>query len=370
MKVAFVGVPCDIQALRKIEALSTQEWKDSIELQVGLFCRENWAYTCFRALIEDDYGVKLENVEKFDIKKGNIIAFLRDGNKLEIPLKKSRPYVRIGCQVCLDFTAELADISVGAVGTPLKWSTVVVRTKKGEEVVEGAIREGYIEAMPIEKVKPGIPLIRRISDEKKEENLAEANARHKRGITPLHIKTIGEKDLEKLRKDAIGKDFRALERDVIDVGACIACGACEAVCPDNCVKVIDQRPRLQKSCEKEECNDCYLLCPRTFLPLLALEDRIFSNGAQLVKGVGKCLKIYAARAKDPEILEKGQDGGAVTAILAYALDKGVVDQVVSATKGGDPWKPKPKISSSIEELKETSGTIYSHSISIPTLRYG
>jgi coenzyme F420 hydrogenase subunit beta len=367
MKKAFVGVPCDIEALRKIQAFFEDGWIREVVLQIGLFCRENWAYTCFRALVEDDYGVKMEDVKKFDIKKGNIIAYQKAGKILEFPLEKSRPYVRIGCQVCMDFTAELADISVGAVGTPLKWSTVVVRTKEGLKLVEGAAEEGYIELKPIEEVKPGVALIKRIDDEKKKENLEEAKARDKKGISVPHIKTLEEGDLKKVKESAKGKDFKALEGEIVDTGLCIACGACEVVCPEECVKIVDQRPILRKEC-KEECYECYLYCPRTSLPLKALEELVFERDIPRLEGVGKCLKTYAARARDEDVLEMGQDGGAVTALLAYALDKGIIDEVVAPVKGEDPWRPEPFVSKNKEDLKKTSGTIYSHSTSIPLLR--
>lgn len=365
---AFVGVPCDIEALRKVEAFAKerkQEWVNDIALQIGLFCRENWAYTCFRALIEDDYGVKLEDVEKFDIKKGNIIAHKKDGSKLEFPLKESRPYVRVGCQVCLDFAAELADISVGAVGTPPKWSTVVCRTKKGKELFEGAMNEGYIEAKPIDEVKPGTKLIKKLTDEKRAENLKEAEKRNEQGNEVLHIKTLGEADLN--IEDG-GKNFDDLTRDIIEAGLCISCGTCEAVCPEGCIKVIDQRPKLTGKC-KDECTDCYFLCPRTSLPQVALENLNFDTDAVRESGVGRHLGIYAARAKDEKILERGQDGGAVIAMLSYALDKGLVDSVVSPKAGEDPWRPVPVISKNTDDLKKTSGTIYSHSVSIPFLKY-
>lgn len=366
-RYAFVGVPCDIEALRKIEAFSkkrNQEWVHDVPLQVGLFCRENWAYTCFRAIIEDDYGVKLEDVEKFDIKKGNIIAYKKDGSKLEFPLKESRPYVRIGCHVCLDFAAELADVSVGAVGTPPKWSTVICRTKKGKEIFEGAVNEGYIEAKPIDEVKPGTKLVKKLTEEKRTENLEEAKKRGEKGIEVLHIKTLGQAEL---KTDDEGKNFDDLNRDVIDAGLCISCGTCEAVCPEGCLKVIDQRPELTGKC-KDDCTDCYFLCPRTSLPQVALENLFFDEDAVRETGVGRQLSIYAARAKDKNTHEKGQDGGAVVAMLSYALDKGLINGVISPKSGDEPWNPKPVLSKNKGDLKKTSGTIYSHSVSIPFLK--
>jgi coenzyme F420 hydrogenase subunit beta len=366
-RYAFVGVPCDIEALRKVEAFAkerNQEWVNDVAFQIGLFCRENWAYTCFRALIEDDFGVKLGDVEKFDIKKGNIIAYKKDGDKLEFPLGKSRPYVRIGCHVCLDFAAELADISIGAVGTPPKWSTVICRTKKGKEIFEGAVNEGYIEAKPIDEVKPGAMLVKKLTEGKRAENLEEAQKRGEKGIDVLHIKTLGQAELT---EDDDGKNFDDLESDVIDAGLCIACGTCEAVCPEGCIKVIDQRPELQGEC-KDDCTDCYFLCPRTFLPQVALENLSFDEDASRETGVGRFLSIHAARAKDENTHEKGQDGGAVVAMLSYALDKGLIDGVISPKSGEDAWDPEPVLSKNSGELKKTSGTIYSHSVSIPFLK--
>ncbi len=366
-RYAFVGVPCDIEALRKVEAFASerkQEWVNDVALQVGLFCRENWAYTCFRALIEDDYGVKLEDVEKFDIKKGKIIAYQKGGDKLEFPLKKSHPYVRVGCQVCLDFAAELADISVGAVGSPPKWSTVICRTKRGKDIFEGAVNEGYIEAKPIDEVKPGTMLVKKLTDEKRAENLEEAKRRNEQGNEVLHIKTLGEANLN--LEDG-GKNFDDLDHDIIDAGLCISCGTCEAVCPEGCIRVIDQRPELTGKC-KDECTDCYFLCPRTSLPQVALENLAFDADAVRESGVGRHIGIYAARAKDEKTLDKGQDGGAVTAMLAYALDNGLIDGVVSPKAGEDPWKPMPVTSKSIDDLKKTGGTIYSHSVTIPFLK--
>ncbi|MHC1610125.1 MAG: Coenzyme F420 hydrogenase/dehydrogenase, beta subunit C-terminal domain, partial [Candidatus Methanospirareceae archaeon] len=42
--------------------------------------------------------------------------------------------VRNNCFYCEDFTAKLADISVGSVGSPEGSSTVIIRSKKGEEL--------------------------------------------------------------------------------------------------------------------------------------------------------------------------------------------------------------------------------------------
>lgn len=369
MKLAYVGLPCQVEGLKKTALLSAdikQDWPKKVSIYVGLFCRENWAYTCFKALIEDDYGVKLGDVAKFDIKRGNIVAFKRDGGKLEFPLKESKPYVRVGCQVCTDFSCELADIAIGAVGSPPKWSTAIVRTKKGMELLRGAEKKGYLEVKSLEEVKPGAKLIKRLSREKREDALEEAQKRGGEGIEVPHLYS-AEKTLDEIRAEAKGKAFEELNFEIIDQGLCSACGACMAACPEGYIKMIEERPALAEEC-KEECNACYIVCPRIALPVKVLKEGAFEDGQKVEEGLGEFLGVYAVRAKDEETLEKGQDGGAATALMRYALSDKLVDGVVSVKAGEEPWKPAAAISKDTRELLETSGTHYSYATTIPIVK--
>lgn len=71
-----------------------------------------------------------------------------------------------GCHVCLDYVSSLADISTGSVGSPDGWSTVFIRTKKGNEVWSKAVAAGMFETKPIEDVKPGLELLTKLAKEK------------------------------------------------------------------------------------------------------------------------------------------------------------------------------------------------------------
>ncbi len=367
MKLAYVGLPCQIEGLRKAQAVSgeiKQDWMKKVKLQIGLFCRENWSYTCFRALVADDYGIPLEKVRKFDIKKNNVIAHLDNGDSREFPLKESKPYVRIGCTACLDFTAELADLSIGAVGSPKKWSTVIARTRAGAELLAGAEKAGYIEAKDITEVEPGLKLIKRLAREKLEEATADIKDRESMGVKVPHLHSQQEPP-ERLKKRPERKAFANLNYEIIDTGLCSACGICEAVCPIGAIKVVEERPQLVKACEQN--GICYYTCPRNHLPIKALKKQLM-NGQKSEEGVGDYLSIKAVRALDAVVLEKGQDGGAVTAILSYALDKGLIDGAVSVMGGEEPWRPKPAISTTKEELRKRSGTFYSYATTIPAIK--
>ena len=47
--------------------------------------------------------------------------------------------VRSGCGFCDDLVSRLADISVGSIGSPDGYSTVIVRSERGEKLLEAAV---------------------------------------------------------------------------------------------------------------------------------------------------------------------------------------------------------------------------------------
>ncbi|MFQ5975747.1 MAG: Coenzyme F420 hydrogenase/dehydrogenase, beta subunit C-terminal domain, partial [Candidatus Hydrothermarchaeales archaeon] len=323
-----------------------------------------------RALVEDDYGLKLDDIKKFDIKKNKLIGYKKDGSSVKIPLPETTPYVRRNCQVCLDFSAEMADIGVGAVGTPMGWSTAVVRTKAGADLLEGAEKAGYVEVKPIEEMKPGVGLIKKLAKEKLEENLEEAKNREEQGIKILHVATKDERDEKKLKGMAEGKQFAELDSDVLYTRLCVNCGMCEAVCPANIIEIRDEWPELIGE-EKEGCNECYLTCPRTFLPLSLIEGKIGLNGAARDDLIGRYSRIVGVKATQENIKSRGQDGGAVTALLSYALDSKTVDASVSVISSEEePWRPLPYTARSRSDLIKTCGTIYSMTPTIKALKQG
>jgi len=168
-KVGIVAVPCEVQAARKMQYTQKAAYRLGIKtrLIIGLFCMESFGYNDLINFLTSK-GVEPKSVTKFSIKKGRFIAQVEDKEALNIPLEEIKVYARSACNYCTDFTAEHADISVGSVGSPEGWSTVIVRSKKGEQVFKGACDEGYIEYMPIEGVKPGLKAVIKLSETKKE----------------------------------------------------------------------------------------------------------------------------------------------------------------------------------------------------------
>ncbi|MDR0911429.1 MAG: Coenzyme F420 hydrogenase/dehydrogenase, beta subunit C-terminal domain [Methanobrevibacter sp.] len=61
---------------------------------------------------------------------------------------------------------------------------------------------------------------------------------------------------------------------------------------------------------------------------------------------------------DSEIADKGEYGGAVTTILKYILEKGIVDAVLAVEKGADLYDAVPKLITKPEEVIESAGSLH------------
>jgi coenzyme F420 hydrogenase subunit beta len=167
-KVGIVGTPCQMQAIRKLQLypVGARDVGASIALAVGIFCMENFPYQSILQLVEDHAGMKLESVKKMEIGKGKFWVYAKRGQVVQLPLKVTHKYEQPGCHVCLDYVANLADISTGSVGSPDGWSTVFVRSKIGDSVWAKAMAAGCFETQPIEKVKPGLEMVTKLANEK------------------------------------------------------------------------------------------------------------------------------------------------------------------------------------------------------------
>jgi len=164
-KVAFVGVPCQIQSLKKAQLNNVKPF-ERINLSIGLFCSESFDYFgLMRQKIEGEMKIPLDQIAKTNI-KGKFFIYLKDGQQREIALKDTKGYVRKACEFCDDFTAEDADLSAGGVGLD-GWSAVLVRSRFGEEIVNEMLNDKVIEAKPLQEFKSAYDLMMKLSKNKR-----------------------------------------------------------------------------------------------------------------------------------------------------------------------------------------------------------
>jgi len=73
--------------------------------------------------------------------------------------------------------------------------------------------------------------------------------------------------------------------------------------------------------------------------------------------ISKGALLYAW-ARDQNILERGESGGAVVALLKFALESGTVDAVLAVKRGYDIYDPRPTLITDPDEVEETSGSMH------------
>ena len=168
-RVALVGTPCQIKALRKIEALGIVP-SDSIRYTLGLFCSGNFVFDAKeKEELETIGGFKWEDVVKVNL-RSHLIIRLNTGEKKLIPLDKLEFMKRYACHYCPDYAAEYADISFGGLGAEEGWTTVITRSPVGRAIMADA-RDKTIEIYDFSEAenKPAAILktIKKASDRKK-----------------------------------------------------------------------------------------------------------------------------------------------------------------------------------------------------------
>lgn len=342
-RTAMVGTPCQILAATKINEYSEKTGGSPIDVKIGLFCMENFSYTYLKNFLEDN-DINLKDVEGFRIEENKFKVFLKNDNPFIVPLSSTESFKRKNCDICIDYTSDISDISVGSLGSPKGWSTVIIRTEKGKKILEAGEKEGYFETKTL--TSEGKKLLERIAAKKKKENLENIMKREIVSRPVLYKRRITDEEIEEISSKC---QFENLESDVISEGACVLCGACEYVCPPKIIQIDDRKPQRHGQCE-EDCHACYFACPRTYLSKKIMSDDLET------KPLGDYLDILSVKSNKVQ----GQDGGAVTSILIYLLDKKLVDEVFIVGEDEEiPWKPISKLTGDVQKVIGAAGTKYS-----------
>jgi len=148
-KVGYVGLPCQIEAIRKMQLypFGARDIVESLALVIGIFCFENFYPESLKAIIEGLGEEPLEDVVRMRCASG---MFSTEGEKgVSVPLKQASRYIQDGDRICPDLVSEWADISAGSVGSDPGWNTVFLRTKKGHDFFQQAVGAGAIETKEI-----------------------------------------------------------------------------------------------------------------------------------------------------------------------------------------------------------------------------
>lgn len=145
-RLAFVGMPCQIQATRKLQffpPLSDEFGK--FALVIGLYCTSNYSYDSMKEIIQKELEIPINLVKKIDISHGKFIVYTKDEIHKEIPITKIKKYTWSSCQYCKDYTAEFSDISIGSIGSQENtWNSVIIRSDVGMNIFNDALNSKKI----------------------------------------------------------------------------------------------------------------------------------------------------------------------------------------------------------------------------------
>jgi len=146
-----VGTPCQVLALAKmrINPLENKNHIEKLALTIGLFCTWALSYREMLSFLKQEFPV--EKIGKMDIPPppANVFQMKLPGGARSVSLDQIRKFIRPTCLFCFDMTAEFSDLSIGAVEGVPGWNTVIVRTKKGEELLEAARKGKRIQVREI-----------------------------------------------------------------------------------------------------------------------------------------------------------------------------------------------------------------------------
>jgi coenzyme F420 hydrogenase subunit beta len=163
--------------------------------------------------------------------------------------------------------------------------------------------------------------------------------------------------------------------EVVTTGLCTGCAGCVVACPHD-VLGYDDANGVYKPFHLEPdggpggcghgdrgCTSCTRACPRFRAWEPEIDQFLFGRSRLDPEMEGVSKDIILARATDPEIHERGQDGGLVSAILLWALDHGYIDAaLVSFLEGdGTSWKAIPGVARTREEILASAGSRYTYS---------
>lgn len=164
---AFIGKPCDVAAIYKARSIRTA-LNQKLFVTIGIFCAGTPSTKGTIDLLKK-HDVDLNRISQLRYRglgwPGNFTAVYGDSNKeaVSMPYMTAWNFVNayrpFRCYLCPDGTSELADIACGDPWYREEkfdeegFSLVLVRTKRGKEIIDAAIRSG---AVVLEKKDPSI----------------------------------------------------------------------------------------------------------------------------------------------------------------------------------------------------------------------
>ncbi len=174
-RFALVALPCQINGFKKMEPFKPR-LKEKIAYIFGVFCGYNMFYEATE-FVGKKFGIQKKDIKELRYRNGlwpgGMTFYLKDGSIKSIDdfhyHYLNAVFLPHRCRYCWDFFAQYADLSFGDCWLPelytdkpeenRGWSSIIVRTPKGDSLVMQAMEDKWIVAREVskEKVKESFP---------------------------------------------------------------------------------------------------------------------------------------------------------------------------------------------------------------------
>ncbi|HKE99385.1 MAG TPA: Coenzyme F420 hydrogenase/dehydrogenase, beta subunit C-terminal domain [Actinomycetes bacterium] len=166
--------------------------------------------------------------------------------------------------------------------------------------------------------------------------------------------------------------WRELYHEVVQTDLCTGCAACVMACPRDVLEYDHRETYHPYNVElstpvddclhgRRGCDICTRACPRFRAWEVDSDLALFGRTRRPDEEAGIWRSVWLARATDPEVLASGQDGGLVSALLAWGLESGRIEGALTSRRSTERlWDAEPFLATTRAEVLEAAGSRYTY----------
>jgi coenzyme F420 hydrogenase subunit beta len=166
--------------------------------------------------------------------------------------------------------------------------------------------------------------------------------------------------------------WRELYHEVVETSLCTGCAACVMACPRDVLEYDHSETYHPYNVElstafddcvhgQRGCDICTRACPRFRAWEPECDEALFGRVRRPDEVTGISRGVWLVRAADQEVLDDGQDGGLVSALLIWGLEhdriEGALTSRLSSTR---LWDCEPFLATTRQEVLEAAGSRYTY----------
>jgi coenzyme F420 hydrogenase subunit beta len=175
--------------------------------------------------------------------------------------------------------------------------------------------------------------------------------------------------------DGSRAQWRELFHEVVATNLCTGCAACVMACPRDVLEYDHAETyhpfNVELSTAADDCvhgqrgcDICTRACPRFRDWEVECDQALFGRAREPEEVTGVRRGVFLARATDPAVLQRGQDGGLVSALLLWGLETGRIEgALTSRLSPVRTWDGEPFLATTRDEVLEAAGSRYTYAAS-------